>query len=232
MGKEPYRREAGQLKKILILSEGPTEESFVRDVLCPHLSNKGVLAIPVIVTTKRVKAGPDFKGGIISYGKFRKEIKMLLADTSAACVTTMIDYYGLPTDFPGRAAPFSGACIDRVRHLERELAQDINHRKFVPYLSLHEFEALLFSYPAEIAGVAPEQDVKNELISIRRSFASPEEINDDPKTHPAARISGLIPTFRKLPHSPLIAGRIGIAQIRNECRHFDGWLTTLENICG
>lgn len=218
------------MKKILILSEGPTEESFIRDVLYPHLKERGLSVVPIIVTTKRIKAGPNFKGGIISYGKFKRELKRLLEDTSAASVTTMIGCYGLPTDFPGRAAPFSGACIDRVRHLERELAQDINHRKFVPYLSLHEFEALLFSSPAEIAGVVPEQDVKNELLSIRRSFASPEKINDDPQTHPAARISRLIPTFRKLPHSPLIAGRIGIAQIRKECRHFDGWLTTLENI--
>lgn len=228
MGKEPYRREAGQLKKILILSEGPTEESFVRDVLCPHLSNKGVFAIPVIVTTKRVKAGPDFKGGIISYGKFRKEIKMLLADTSAACVTTMIDYYGLPADFPGREALSEKSSFERVRRLERALAQDVDHLRFVPYMSLHEFEALLFSSPAEIAGVVPDQDVKNELLSIKRSFASPEEINDNPQTHPAARISGLIPAFRKLPHSPLIAGRIGLTQIRNECRHFDTWLTKLE----
>ena len=63
-----------------------TEESFIRDVLHPHLGNKGVLAIPVIVATKRVKAGADFKGGITSYGKFRKEIRMLLADTSAVCI--------------------------------------------------------------------------------------------------------------------------------------------------
>lgn len=213
------------MKKIMILSEGPTEESFVRDVLHPHFSNKGVFAIPVIVTTKRVKVGPDFKGGIISYGK---EIKMLLADASAACVTMMIDYYGLPADFPGRAGQSRGSCFERAHHLERELAQDVNHRKFMPYLSLHEFEALLFTSPMEIAGVAPEQDVKNELLSIKMSFASPEEINDNPQTHPAARISGLIPAFRKLPHSPLIAGRIGLAQIRNECRHFDAWLTKLE----
>ena len=229
MGKEPYRREAGQLKKILILSEGPTEESFIRDVLHPHLSNIGVFAIPVIAATKRVKAGPDFKGGIISYGKFRKEIKRLLADTSAACVTTMIDYYGLPADFPGKTGQQPrGSCFERVSHIERELSQEVDHRRFLPYLSLHEFEALLFASPPEIAGVAPEQDVENELLSIKRSFASPEEINDDPRTHPAARISGLIPAFQKLPHGPLIAGRIGLAQIRKECRHFDAWLTKLE----
>ncbi len=218
------------MKKILILSEGPTEESFVRDVLYPHLSRMSVFVIPIIAATKRVKAGPDFKGGITSYGKFRREIWRLLEDTSAACVTTMIDYYGLPTDFPGRAAQQRGSCFDRVRLLEQELAQDVDHRRFVPYLSLHEFEALLFSSPEEIAGVAPEEDVEKGLLSIRMAFASPEEINDDPLTHPAARITGLIPAFRKLPHGPMIAGRIGLAKIRKECRHFDSWLTKLEGV--
>ena len=228
MGEKPDRREANLLKKILILSEGFTEESFIRDVLHPHLGNKGVLAIPVIVATKRVKAGADFKGGIISYGKFKKEIKMLLADTSAVCVSTMIDYYGLPGDFPGREAQSKESIFERAYRLEQAFARDVDHRRFVPYLSLHEFEALLFSSPAEIAGIAPEQDAENKLLSIKRSFSSPEEINDNPQTHPAARITGLIPAFRKSPHSPLIAGRIGLAQIRNECRHFDAWLTKLE----
>ena len=216
------------MKKILILSEGPAEESFIRDVLHPHLSLKSVFVIPVIAATKRVKAGPNFKGGITSYGKFRKELKRLLQDTSAACITTMIDYYGLPADFPGRAGQSIVSCFEKVRHLERELAQDVNHHKFLPYLSLHEFEALLFTSPEDIAGVAPEMDVDNELLSIKRSFASPEEINDDPLTHPAARISRLIPAFRKLPHGPMIACRIGLERIRKECRHFDAWLTKLE----
>jgi len=216
------------LKKILILSEGFTEESFIRDVLHPHLGNKGVLAIPVIVATKRVKAGADFKGGITSYGKFRKEIKMLLADTSAACVTTMIDYYGLPGDFPGRGELSKESIFERANRLEQAFARDVDHRRFVPYLSLHEFEALLFSSPEEIAGIAPDVNAENKLLAIKRSFASPEEINDNPQTHPAARITGLILAFRKIPHSPLIVGRIGLTKIRNECRHFDAWLTKLE----
>jgi len=142
----------------------------------------------------------------------------------------MIDYYGLPADFPGRAEQSIGYCFQKVRHLESELAQDVNHYRFLPYLSLHEFEALLFASPAKIGGIAPESDIEKELMSIKGAFASPEEINDDPRTHPAARISSLIPAFRKLPHSPIIAGRIGIEQIRKECKHFDTWLTKLEEL--
>ncbi|MDZ7365092.1 MAG: DUF4276 family protein [candidate division KSB1 bacterium] len=57
------------MKRILILSEGQTEERFVKNVLRPALWLKGIDIIPKIVTTKRVKKGPDFKGGITEYRK-------------------------------------------------------------------------------------------------------------------------------------------------------------------
>jgi hypothetical protein len=42
----------------------------------------------------------------------------LLNDTGAVAVTTMLDYYGLPRDFPGRSAIPAGDCYARVAHLE------------------------------------------------------------------------------------------------------------------
>ncbi|MCP4022163.1 MAG: DUF4276 family protein [Desulfobacteraceae bacterium] len=55
------------MKKVLVLVEGPTEEAFVRHILQNHLMDYKVMIIPTIVTTKRVKSGPNFKGGIVSY---------------------------------------------------------------------------------------------------------------------------------------------------------------------
>ncbi|MEI6046571.1 MAG: hypothetical protein WCS37_19645 [Chloroflexota bacterium] len=52
-----------------LLVEGQTEETFVRDVLAPYLSEKGVYPSAMRATTKPVKDGPNFKGGIVSYGK-------------------------------------------------------------------------------------------------------------------------------------------------------------------
>lgn len=92
------------MKKVLILVEGQSEETFVKRVLSPHLLNLEVLIVPTIISTKRVKSGPSFKGGIPSYAKVRKELKRLLGDSSAALVTTMVDFYGLPGSFPGRSA--------------------------------------------------------------------------------------------------------------------------------
>ncbi len=88
--------------KVLILVEGQTEEAFVKNVLSPHLRNHDVHAIPVIVATKRLLTGDKIRGGYVPYTRLRSEVLRLLNDSSAACVTTMLDYYGLAPEFPGR----------------------------------------------------------------------------------------------------------------------------------
>jgi hypothetical protein len=219
------------VSKILILVEGQTEETFVREVLAPYLEENGVYPIPKLVTTKRVKSrSPDFKGGISSYGKIRKDIVRLLGDTSAAIVTTMIDFYGLPADFPGRESTPPGSCYDRVAYLEAEMQRDINHCKFLPYLALHEFEAMMFVDPQQIAKAFPDRNMRRELSAIRTQFDSPEEIDDSSQTAPSKRLEKLFPEYRKALHGPLVILEIGIGRIRAECPHFDAWLQVLRKL--
>lgn len=218
------------MSKILILVEGQAEETFVREVLTPYLSKGGVYPIAKLATTKRVKSGPDFKGGIVSYGRFRNDIVRLLGDTSAAIVTTMIDFYGLPADFPGRRTLPTGSCYDQVAYLEQEIGKDIGHPRLLPYLALHEFEAMLFVAPEKIAQTFPGTDKGDDLTAIRRQFNSPEEIDNSPHTAPSRRLKALFPGYEKPLHGPLVILEIGIEQIRGECAHFNGWLAKLEKL--
>jgi hypothetical protein len=216
------------MSKVLVYVEGQTEETFVGEVLAPHLSKNGIYLIAALATTKRVKSGTDFKGGIVSYGKTRNDILRLVHDTSAALVTTMIDFYGLPADFPGRKNMPTGSCYKRVAHLEEEFLKDIDHLKFLPYLALHEFEAMLFVSPHQIAETFPNVNVREALLAIRADFKSPEEINDDPQTAPSKRLAKILPRYQKPLYGPLIARKIGLDLIRNECPHFNDWLKKLE----
>ena len=218
------------MSKILILVEGQAEETFVREVLAPYLSKDGVYPIAKLATTKRVKSGPDFKGGIVSYGKFKNDIVRLLGDTSAAIVTTMIDFYGLPADFPGRRTLPTGSCYDQVAYLEREIGNDIGHPRLLPYLALHEFEAMLFVAPEKIAQAFPGTNKGGELTAIREQFHSPEEIDDDPHAAPSKRLEAIFPGYEKPLHGPLVVLEIGIEQIRRECSHFNDWLARLERL--
>jgi len=89
------------VKRVLISVEGQTEETFIRDVLSSHFEPLGIYLIPMLVTTKVVKDGSNFKGGMTSYGKIKRDLLRLLNDRDAVAVTTMYDLYELPKDFPG-----------------------------------------------------------------------------------------------------------------------------------
>ena len=217
------------MKTVHVLVEGATEEGFVKHILLPHLAQHDIWVNPVIVTTKRVKSGPNFKGGITSYERVRDDARRLLGDTSARLVTTLIDYYGLPDEFPGRPTA-TGTPHRKVASVESAFQADINHPKFHAYLSLHEFEALLFAAPDEIARALNDQSKQGVLQGIRDGFRTPEEINDNPATTPSRRIIGCFPRYNKVYFGSVIARRIGLARLREECPHFNDWVNRLERV--
>jgi len=219
------------MKRVLVLVEGQTEERFVKDVLNEALCPRGVGLVPKIVTTKRVKRGPDFKGGLSDYQKVENDLKRLLNDTGAAAITTFFDYYGLPDDFPGMdTRPPTAAPAAKARHVERAWEERISHPRFHAYLMVHEFEALLFTRPAELCQALYAPSALKNLQGVRNSFATPEEINDDPLTAPSKRIRDHLPGYQKTVHGPLVARRTGIERLRQECPHFGEWLGWLENL--
>jgi hypothetical protein len=220
------------MKRVLILVEGQTEERFVKRLLGPHLESSGIAAIPKIVVTKRAKGGHQFKGGVLRYEQVRDDIRRLLGDSGARAVSTMLDYYGLPGDFPGLNAvtPEIRTPEARAQLVESELASDLGDRRLIPYVSLHEFEALLFSEPAEFDGLFPGTNGRRRVAEIRGGYRTPEEINDGRDTHPAARLRRLFPDYDKATIGPVLAQRIGLAKMRAECPHFDGWVKALEQL--
>lgn len=216
------------MKRVLILVEGLTEEAFINYALSPHLLCYEVFAEPVILRTKLSEGrDPHFKGGHTSWAKIRRFLLSLLGDSSVSLVTTMLDYYARPDDIPGNGTLPKGSCWARVKHLEEGCQRDLPNPRFLSYFSLHEFEALLFSAPEHIAKEFPLSDQEQELMAIRAQFNSPEEIDDSPATSPAKRLEKLYP-YRKRLHGPLIAQEIGLELIRQQCPHFNDWLTRLE----
>lgn len=129
--------------------------------------------------------------GIAKYESIRRDMLRLLGDTSAAVVTTMIDYYGLPRDFPDYRARPRGTCYERANFLEEAFLRDINHRRFISFLTLHEFEALLFVDPQAIAARFPGQrNAGQHLERILSIYGSPEEIDEAAKKTASYRPPG------------------------------------------
>ncbi|PKM76189.1 MAG: hypothetical protein CVU90_13880 [Firmicutes bacterium HGW-Firmicutes-15] len=220
------------VKRIHILVEGPTEETFVDRLIIPHLSRFHIYADATIVCTKRVQGRRAYRGGGNDYQKMRNDLQILLRnDTSATAVTTIFDYYGLPGDFPGYHTRPTMDPFSKVAYLEEQMYLDINHTKFIPNLILHEFEALLFSdheIIAETLEISRRQ--RDKLNTIINSVSSPEEINNSPDTAPSKRLEQIIPGYQKQFHCSIIAPKIGLGKMREKCTHFNNWMNKLESL--
>ena len=209
------------MSRVLVFVEGQTEETFVRDLLVPYFSRLGIYLTPILAQTS-----PGHKGGIVSYGKVKHQLTRLCRQDQGAYVTTMMDYYGLPNDFPGLDGHVPDA-HEQVMRLEQALQQDIDAPNFIPNLMLHEFEALLFSAPEKIAEWLDDQALLAPMAAIRGAFATPEHINNSPQTAPSKRILTLVPNYKKTVDGPLIAEDIGLDAIRAQCPHFNNWIERL-----
>jgi hypothetical protein len=176
-------------------------------------------------------------GGIRAWQAVRKDILRHLREDAGAIATTMVDYYALPHDWPGRErAPEENSTSGKAEYVEAALLGDMaeemgprfDRRRFVPPVVMHEFEALLFSDPDQFAQAIGRGDLAADLHRIRRAFLSPEEINDSPINAPSKRIERLIPGYEKVLSGVNAAMTIGLTTIRRECPHFNDWLERLE----
>jgi len=111
--------------------------------------------------------------------------------------------------------------------LEEGLAEDIDDPRFIPYIQLHEFEGLLFSNVEAVDHVLNINQGSShlaELRAIRAQFKTPEKINEGQTTAPSKRLLNLYEGYDKVLFGSLIAGKIGLERIREECPHFDEWV--------
>ena len=211
--------------------EGQTEETFVRNVLAPELGVRGVYCDAHRVTTGR-RGGKVYRGGLLSFAHLRKDLELWMKQDSASgsWFTTMVDLYRLPSDFPSITE--SRRIVDpikKVELLEQSFGSAMSHPRFVPYVQLHEFEALLFSDPRSFSIAFPgiSEEVA-KLQAVRSAFDTPEHIDEREHYAPSKQILRILPEYDKSVSGPLIAKQIGLEKLRKECHHFDTWLARLE----
>ena len=214
------------MSRVYVVVEGQTEEAFVRELLAPHYARLDKYLIPIIVSTS-----PGHKGGVVSYAKVKPQIVRLCRQDAGAWVTTLFDLYALPADFPGKAAPAYPAHASgsaKAQYLEAQLRQDIAEPNFLPNLLVHEYEALLFTQPAQFEQWTSNETVPVTLAQAVAQAGSPEDVNDSPHTAPSKRILAVMPEYQKTFHGPLIACDIGLDALRQACPHFHAWLLAVE----
>lgn len=212
------------MRGLYIIVEGPTEEEFVNEVLRPYLYNFGIYDVRAIL----IQTSPGYKGGDLKFERYKNNIEILLKQEHDILITSLIDYFRLKTDFPKYdEAHVLADKYDRVAALETAIKEEINDKRFVPYIQLHEFEGLLFSSDAGFVsmGNIPAKNLKELEQAINTN--NPEMINDGPTTAPSKRLAALIPRYKKTLHGPMIANEIGLHVILEKCNRFRHWIETI-----
>jgi hypothetical protein len=227
------------MKFINFIVEGSTEETFVNDVLVKHFA-----AINKYVSARKIRTGWDrlnnrpAKGGLLKYIKFKNDVlRWIQSDRGRANTfyTSFIDLYAFPTD---ALSPYSLAIqqiadpYQKIKALETAIGQNINNQNFIPYVQLHEFEALLFVDPDRFTGMYPDGQAGIRKLKGNIGNTAPEEINESPQSAPSKRIIQFLPEYegQKAQVGPLVAEDIGISELRTKCPHFNEWITKLENL--
>lgn len=230
------------MARLLIHLEGQTEEDFVNEILRDYLVERGYDDVSArIVGNARLR---QRRGGIRPWPSVNRDIIHHLREDPNCIATTMVDYYGLPQKgegaWPGRNNAGRLVRGNKALLVEKALLDDVvtgmgnhfNPRRFVPFVIIHEFEALLFSDCAAFSRGIGKPALEGDFKAIRDQFPSPEDINDSPTTAPSKRIEQLVPRYQKPLHGSLAALEIGLTRMRQECPHFDGWLSRLESCAG
>lgn len=221
--------------RLNMIVEGQTEETFVNKILRPHLAAQNIFTYVRCVETGR-KRDRIYRGGMTTYSKAKKDIELWMKQDHGEDVrfTTMFDFYRLPIDFPGfDAAKIKTDAYDKVSLIEKQLSDDIGSPRFIPYIQLHEFEALLLAAPEKFKHYyIDDAHALRLLINEIAEFSNPELINERPETAPSKRIIKHLTRYanEKPVAGPQIAEHIGLSLIRSKCSHFETWITRLENL--
>ncbi len=218
--------------RLYITTEGQAERKFADDVLRPHLAKFSIDVKTRVVLTNR-KLGK--RGGILDFDKIHGDLQRLMREDQEpeARFTTMVDLYALPSEFPGWAeARGRTEPKERVAALEAAFQLNLGDSRFLPYIQLHEFEALLYCDLSKLQQRIADSERAFAALSKEVRGMEPEEIDEGATTAPSKRIINHVPIYDRLKvrvGAPAAAA-IGLPQLRAKCPHFDEWVGRLERL--
>lgn len=217
--------------EVKVIVEGKSELLFVNQILGPYFNN----------LNKKIRGILHGKDGGNQFSVAEKDIGTYLEEQNNTYISTMYDFYGIDLKWPGKqevGQKPSLTTLQKVEIIENETQRAVIHyypdyeveNRFIPYISMHEYEALLFSDEEKLAeGINVNRSI---IQQITDQYNNPEEINDGEETAPSKRLELHCRSYPKSKpvKSIRIAKRIGIQTMRNTCPHFDAWLRRLENL--
>ena len=213
------------MRQVVILVEGQTEETLVKEILGPAASKCGTYVTPVVVTTSATPTGAHHGGGLWKH--YHAKLQALLRAPHWHRVGLLLDYYQYPKGAPGREVATPSESLDsagRQSALMAALSAEYPDPRFHPLVVLHEIEALVLA--AIDAGQGNELLPKQGLADLRQAITragGPERVNDGPDTAPSKRLEEADPSYMKTVTGPLLVSEAGLPAVLERCPTFKAW---------
>ena len=212
------------MKYLIIVVEGQTEQEFVNDILRPYFAEHGIYH----VSARLIQTSRTGKGGFVNFQHLENDVNKILANEPNAIVTTFIDFFRCPNNMPKY-----DEAIQKENHqesveiLETGMSELFNNHRFIPYIQLHEFEALLFSSDKGFKAYW-EDKLTEKAKEIIAEYPNPEDINSRPEKAPSKRILEIKSNYEKVAEGNLIAMEVGISEMLKRCPRFKAWIELLK----
>ncbi|MGR4859838.1 DUF4276 family protein [Bacteroides pyogenes] len=212
------------MKRVVFIVEGDTEVSFIQKSVIPYLYSKGFtnpMNAQKILTNRKLNK----KGGNVGFEYLKNDVSRVAA-TKNVLITTLLDFFRLPTDYPGYTTD-----SQNLPHIEDSIKENIpavaDSSCFLPYIQRHEIEALMYTNMDGFNIVVDYETQLNELQDIIDSYPNPEDINGGLETSPSKRLMKIFP-YEKTTDGVMILEALSIDDIRAKCPRFNEWMEKLE----
>lgn len=219
-------------KRMIILVEGDSEVKLMNRLIIPKLyeyiiSRRIVTPWSIEVCKIITNRILNKKGGNVNYDFLKNDIRRF-SSQGVATITTFLDFFRLPTSFPGYTT--DGNAIGEVESaMYEELKNSIpNLQTFIPYIQKYEYEALLFSGMEGFEFLIDDEDSLAQLQSINDEYPNPEDINGGTETSPSKRLMKIF-NYHKVGDGEDIIEILGFERIYNKCPRFAQWYDSLTN---
>ena len=106
------------MTRIHVIVEGQSEESFIKEILAPTFWSREIYMFPILLGV------PGHKGGRPNYARVKKDVILQLKQDRHAYCSTMLDFYGLGSGFPGTPLAANLGNIEKVVRIERAVKEE------------------------------------------------------------------------------------------------------------
>lgn len=216
------------MRRLVFIVEGQTELEFIQNQVIPYFYGRGYTN-PMNAQKITTNRQANKKGGVGSFDLLRNEVQRVAAPGDAL-ITTLLDFFRLPSNFPGYTK--DSHQIGRIEQAVREAVDGVSRDIFFPYIQRHELESLMFTSLDALKIVFDREGQLEVLQSILDQYSNPEDINSGSDSSPSKRLLQVDPKYDKVLYGGMILEASGIDAIRCRCPRFDAWMGVLEVALG